>query len=162
MWILIETGQIRIMINNVYLAIPKECPHLKPHLLPGDLFISITFKRGGGARLNQPGSIFEMGALFCLAKTMVSVLLKELQYKAENTSMRSWRSCSQGSIRDPNCQLVNKPSWVSPHEVLQLWLITGNTVKWRIIRERDRGHKREGGLLTFFPWKGGGLLKRGA
>ena len=71
------------MINNVYLAIPKECPHLKPHLLPGDLFISITFKGRGGAELNRPGGIFEMGALFCLAKTMVSVLLKELKYKVE-------------------------------------------------------------------------------
>ena len=68
------------MINNVYLAIPKECPHLKPHLLPGDLFISITFKGRGGRRAK---SRFEMGALFCLAKTMVSVLLKELKYKVE-------------------------------------------------------------------------------
>ena len=73
------------MINNVYLAIPKECSHLRPHLLPGDLFISITFKgrRGGGAELNRPGGIFEMGALFCLAKTIISVLLKELKYKVE-------------------------------------------------------------------------------
>ena len=73
------------MINNVYLAIPKECPHLKPHLLPGDLFISITFKGrgGGGRRAKSTRGIFEMGALFCLAKTMVSVLLKELKYKVE-------------------------------------------------------------------------------
>ena len=72
------------MINNVYLAIPKECPHLKPHLLPGGLFISITFKGRGGAGLNRLGGIFEMGVLFCLAKTMVSVIPKELDYKVEN------------------------------------------------------------------------------
>ena len=30
-----------------------------------------------------------------------------------------WRSCSRGSESKPNFQLVNKPSHISPHEVLQ-------------------------------------------
>ena len=47
-------------------------------------------------------------------------------------------------------QLVNKPSWISPHEVLQSWLLVKNE------KGKARGVKREGGLLTFFPWKGGG------
>ena len=46
--------------------------------------------RGGGVSgLGRPGGIFKMGVLFCLAKTMVSVL--------------------------PN----KPSSWISPHEVLQ-------------------------------------------
>ena len=39
---------------------------------------------GGEVELNRPGGIFEMGDLFCLAKTMVSVIPKELDYKVEN------------------------------------------------------------------------------
>ena len=110
------------MINNVYLAIPKECPHLKPHLLPGDLFISITFKgRGGDAGLNRPGGIFEMGALFCLAKTMVSVLPKELEYTVENHKYEKLEVTQPRINR--RCQLVNKTSWISPHKVLQSCLI---------------------------------------
>ena len=69
------------------------------------------------------------GRLFNLDTTMVSVLHKELEYKVEvggSSSIRSWRSWSRGSESNPNFQLVNKPSWISPHKVLQLWLI--NTV----------------------------------
>ena len=56
---------------------------------------------------------------------------------------------------------MNKPSWISPHEVLQSWLI--NKVKWRIIRGRVRGLKERGGLLIFFPWRWGGeeLIREG-
>ena len=53
------------------------------------------------------------GGLFNLAKTMVSVLHKEREYKVEKLK----------SITNLNCQLVNKPSRISPHEVLQSWLI---------------------------------------
>ena len=55
-----------------------------------DLFISITFDgRGGGVSgRNRPGGIFEMGVLFCLAKTMVSVHLKELKYKMDTPQVR--------------------------------------------------------------------------
>ena len=54
-------------------------------------------------------------------------------------------------------QLVNKPSWISPHEVLQSWLLVKDE------KGEGRGVKREGSLLTFFLWKGGGegLLERG-
>ena len=47
---------------------------------------SIKPPRGGGAYLFQThlkGDIFERGSLFYLAKTMVSVLHKELEYKVE-------------------------------------------------------------------------------
>ena len=37
-----------------------------------------------GVGQNRPGGIFEMGVLFCLAKTIVSVIPKELEYKVEN------------------------------------------------------------------------------
>ena len=73
--------------------------------------ISNTFD----GRLNKDG-----GGLFNLAKTMVSVLHKELKYEVESSSTRSWRSCSRGSSTNPNFQLVNKPSQISPNEVSQL------------------------------------------
>ena len=51
---------------------------------PRDLFISITIGGGEGVGQNRPGGIFEMGVLFCLAKTIVSVIPKQLEYKVEN------------------------------------------------------------------------------
>ena len=59
------------------------------------------------------------GGLFDLAKTMVSVLHKELEYKVENFSNKKLEVMQQRIKTNPNFQLVNKPSWVSPHEVLQ-------------------------------------------
>ena len=59
------------------------------------------------------------GGLFDLAKTMVSVLHKELEYKVENFSNKKLEVIQQRIKTNPNFQLVNKPSWVSPHEVLQ-------------------------------------------
>ena len=56
--------------------------------------------------------------------------------------------------------MVNKPSQISPHEVLQSWLI--NTVSHLLVKNL----LGKGGLLTFLPWKGGhiaegGLFERG-
>ena len=60
------------------------------------------------------------GGLFNLAKTMVSILHKELEYIYwKISSTRIWRSCSRGSKTNLNFQLVNKQSRISPHEVLQ-------------------------------------------
>ena len=58
------------------------------------------------------------GGLFNLEMMMVSVRHKELEYKVESSSTRSFRSCSQGSESNLNFQLVNKPPWTSPHKVL--------------------------------------------
>ena len=59
------------------------------------------------------------GGLFNLEKTMVSVLLKDLEYKVS----KGWRLCSQGSKTNQNFQLVNKLSSISPLKVKQSWLI---------------------------------------
>ena len=56
---------------------------------------------------------------------MVSVLHEELEYKVEKLKNK-FRSWSLGSESNPNFQMVNKLSRVSPHKVLQSWLI--NTV----------------------------------
>ena len=61
-----------------------------------------------------------------------------------------WRSSSRGSKTNPNFQLVNKPSWIGPHKVLQLSLI--DTVLYLLVKNKKRGGggmavKREGGLL---------------
>ena len=68
---------------------------------PGGIFVSNTLEVGG--------NLFERRSLFNLAKTMVSVLHKEVEYKVEKPR-----------IIIPNFQLVNEPSWIGPHEVLQL------------------------------------------
>ena len=54
------------------------------------LFRSHLIGGGGGgvSGRNRPGGIFEMGVLFCLAKTMVSVHLKELKYKMDTPQVR--------------------------------------------------------------------------
>ena len=61
----------------------------------------------------------------------------------------------QGSESSPNFQLVNKPSQISPHKVLQSWLI--NTV-YHLLVKNNYGR---GSLLIFFPWKGGLIRGRG-
>ena len=90
---------------------------------------------------------------------MVSVLHKELEYKVENSSNKKLEVMQPRIKTNPNFQLVNKPSWVSPHEVLQSWLI--NAV-YHLLVKNNNGEGR-GGLLTFFLSKRGGegsLLKR--
>ena len=55
---------------------------------------------------------------------MVSVLHKELAYKVEKLKHKKVRGHAfWGSESNPKFQLVNKPSRISPHEALQLWLI---------------------------------------
>ena len=65
----------------------------------------------------------ETGGLFSLEMMMVSVLHKELEYKVEKLKSESFRSSSRGSESNPNFQLVNEPSRISPHKVLWSWLI---------------------------------------
>ena len=91
---------------------------------------------------------------------MVSVLHKELEYKVENSSNKKLEVMQPRIKTNPNFQLVNKPSWVSPHEVLQSWLI--NAV-YHLLVKNNNGEGR-GGLLTFFLSKRGGgkeLIKEG-
>ena len=96
------------------------------------------FERGGGAVLN-------------LEMTMVSVLHKELE-----SSTRSFRSYSRGSESNANFQLVNKSSWISPHEVLQWWLINiGYQLLVKNKLGRGGGLNREGRLINFLPLKRG-------
>ena len=109
-------------------------PLLRP---PRRLFISNIFEGGGGCLLVS-------GGLFNLANTMVSILYKEREYKVENLS-KSWRSCSGGSKTNPNFQLVNKTSQISPHELLQSWLV--NTFNHLLVKNNNgegRGLKRGG------------------
>ena len=91
---------------------------------------------------------------------MVSVLHKELEYKVENFSNKKLEVMQQRIKTNPNFQLVNKPSWVSPHEVLQSWLI--NAV-YHLLVKNNNGEGR-GGLINFLSLKKGGgegsLLKR--
>ena len=59
------------------------------------------------------------GGLFDLAKTMVSVLRKELENKVENFSNKKLEVMQPRIKTNPNFQLVNKSSRISPHEVLK-------------------------------------------
>ena len=73
------------------------------------------------AHLSGEGGYLRKGGSFNLETTMAWVLHKE--YKVEKLKSRSFRSCSRRSESNPNFKLVNKPSWISPYEVLQSWLI---------------------------------------
>ena len=51
---------------------------------------------------------------------MVSVPHKELlEYKVEKLEYKKREVMQRGSKTNPNFQLVNKPSWICPREVLQ-------------------------------------------
>ena len=69
------------------------------------------------------GSLRGGGGLFNLTKTMVSVLYKETKNEVENLKYKKLQVspmlCSQGSKTNLNFQMVNKPSWISPHKLLQ-------------------------------------------
>ena len=85
----------------IYLFIYRK-PSIKT---PGGSLISNTCKGG----LIKTGGLIWDGGLFNLVKKMV--------WKSEST--RRWRSCSWGSKTNPNFKLVNKPSRISPQELLQ-------------------------------------------
>ena len=76
-----------------------------------------------------------------------------------------WRSSSRGSKTNSNFQLVNKPSWIGPHVVLQSSLI--HTVFYLLVKNNKRrgcgvGVKREEGLLLkLSSSEKEGLCKRG-
>ena len=76
-----------------------------------------------------------------------------------------WRSSSRGSKTNPNFHLVNKPSRIGPHEVLQSSLIDTDfylCVKNNEGRGRGVGVKTEGGLLLkLSSCEKEGLLERG-
>ena len=63
---------------------------VNPLLSPPRVYLFQAHLRGGGG-LIEAGGLFERGGLFNLAKTMVSVLHKELEYEVEK--LRSFRSC---------------------------------------------------------------------
>ena len=118
----------------------------------------IIFKHIWGWGLNWDGGAYLRGGLINLAKTLVSVSHKELKYKLSGKSprTRNWRSCSWGSKTNPVFQLLNKPSQISPLEVLHIWLI--NTVNHSLVNTNkgEGGLKKEGeDLLNFFSCKGG-------
>ena len=74
-----------------------------------------AFEKG----LIDTGGIFERGGLFSLAKAMASVLHKELECKVETLKYKRLKFMQPNNKTNPNFQVVNNPSWISPHEVLQ-------------------------------------------
>ena len=72
---------------------------------------------GGGGKLIETGGLFERGDLFNLAKTMVSVVPR-LEYKMEKLKYKKLK-VMQPRIKNNAKQLMNKPTWICPHEVLQ-------------------------------------------
>ena len=90
--------------------------NVKPPLsLPGGVFISSPFEQGGGGLFK-----WEM------------MMVKKENTKWKILITRSWSSCSRGSESNPNFQVVNKPSRISPHKVLESWLI--NTVNHLLLK----------------------------
>ena len=73
------------------------------------------------------------------AYLIYSIVQKEPKYKVEKLKYKNLGSCSRGSKTNLNFQLVNKPSWSSPHEVLQSWLI--NTV-YHLLDKNNKGEVR--------------------
>ena len=61
--------------------------------------------------------------------------VSRLGYETSRIIAKVWRSCSWGSESNPNFQVVNKPSQISPHDVLQLWLI--NTVYHLLVKNKS-------------------------
>ena len=67
-------------LTEVFSQVPKSSIEPPPPSLMGG--------GGGGFRPKKSRGLFEMGVLFCLAKTMVSVVPKELEYKVDKPQVR--------------------------------------------------------------------------
>ena len=75
------------------------------------------------------------GAYLCQEKTYgISSPLRTRIQSGKAQVQEGWRSCGWGS--ESNLKLVNKPSRISAHEVLQLWMN-------RELKIQRRGRKRE-------------------
>ena len=89
-----------------------------PLLIPRRAYLS-PFE--GGGDLIETGGLFERGGIFNLETMMVSVLHKELEYKVEKLKyeIEVLGHAAENQNQIQTSQLVNKPSRISPHEVLQ-------------------------------------------
>ena len=68
---------------------------------------------------------------------MVSVPHKELlEYKVEKLEYKKREVMQRGSKTNPNFQLVNKPSWICPREVLQQLLMD---VVYHLLVKNNKG-----------------------
>ena len=79
----------------------------------GGAYLFQAHLRGG---LIETGGLFEREGLFNLEKTIVSYLHKELEYKAEK--YKKYKKVVGHTAEDEN-QMVNEPSRISRHKVLQ-------------------------------------------
>ena len=102
---------------------------VKPLLSPQGL---IYFKHIWTVGAGGGGILIETRDLFNLAKTMVSVVPR-LEHKMEKLKYKKLKF-TQPRIKNNAKQLMNKPTWICPHEVLQSWLI--KIVKWRMTKGR--------------------------
>ena len=93
-------------------------PLLSP---PGGLFISSPFEVGL-ILIETEAHLRGRAYLFYKRQWYQTTRLQSGKAQVQEVC----RSCSRGSESNPIFHLVNKPFWISPHEVLQLWLI--NTV----------------------------------
>ena len=123
-------------------------------------------KRAINPLLSSPGGLFQThlsgGCLFNFAKTIVSVLHKELERGVEKLK---YKKVGGHAAEDQKFQLVNKPSKISPHEVLQSWLIN---IVYHLLVTNNKGQgrgtlkERAGLVINCLPLKREeGLLKRG-
>ena len=119
---------------------PKETFTVNPLLSPPDdrlIYFKHIWRGGGGGGLIEIGGLFETGFFkFNLAKTVVSVLLKELEYKVEKLEYKKLEII-QPRIRIKSELPVGKYS-----------LVKNNKGEGR----GRRGGERER-LLTFLPEK---------
>ena len=93
---------------------------------------------------HPPLSFFASRFIFRAAKTENPV---PRSFFTGYSSTRSWRSCSRGSKTNPNFQMANKPSWISPHDIYSVVI---EKYSLFFISEEQLG-KGRGALLTFFP-----------
>ena len=97
--------------NQVYSLYRKSSIKPPPPLPPGAYLFQTHLR----------GTLIETWGLFNLAQPMVSVLHKELlvECRVEKLKYKKFEVMQQGSKANPNFQLVNKPSWISPLKVFQ-------------------------------------------
>ena len=126
---------------------------------------SITPPWGASIFHTNLGGLNRDRGLFNLTKTMISVLHNGLEYKVKKLNYKKLEVTQPRVKKHLRTSRVNKPSRISPYEILLSWLMIDTAVYHLSVKNNNKGEGREGlkereAYHLFSPERGEGWLFR--